>query len=277
MSGSGTYGPDNGGGALTWAARDSAAMLGRGLTRLRHAPGLLVITLVAPLGMLVLFGYIFGGAIGVPGGGDYREYLVPGLFVSVAANGVLTGAITTAQDQQRGVMDRFRTLPMSRLAVPLGQTFCDVLVTAAGLVPLALVGLAVGWRVRDGVGPMLAAFGLLLLFRWVAAWIGQYVGMAVRSEEAAGQLAGLTFMLPMVSNAYVPTEGMPGWLRFLADWNPVTPVTTACRELFGNAGPVAGDAAWPLRHPVAAALIWSAVLLAVFLPLCVRRFDRGGR
>ncbi|MCB5909975.1 ABC transporter permease [Streptomyces pinistramenti] len=258
--------------------RDAIAMLGRYLTRMRHAPGMLVITLVAPLAMLVLFGYLFGSAIGIPGGGNYREYLVPGLFVSVAANGILTGMISTAQDQQRGVMDRFRTLPMSRFAVPFGQTASEVLVAAAGLLPLALAGLAVGWRVRGTAGAALGAFALLLLFRWAAAWIGQYLGMLAKSEETAGQLASLTFMLPMVSNTYVPTEGMPGWLRFLADWNPISSVVAACRELFGNAAPVAAaDAAWPLHHPVTAALLWSLLLLAVFIPLCVHRYTHTDR
>ncbi|QKV95797.1 ABC transporter permease [Streptomyces sp. NA02950] len=261
---------------IRWAARDTAAMLGRQLTRLRHAPALFTITLVAPLMMLVLFGYVFGSAIQVPGSGDYREYLVPGLFVSIAAGGILTGMIGTAQDMQRGVIDRFRTLPMSRAAVPLGQVASDVLIAAVGLVPLALLGLAVGWRIRGGPGAALGAFALLLLFRLATAWIGQYLGMVVGKEEAAGQLSSLTFSLPMVSNTYVPTDGMPGWLRCVADWNPISAVVAACRDLFGNVA-ADPDAAWPLAHPVAASIGWSLLLVAVFMPLTVRRYARGGR
>ncbi|MEV0263309.1 ABC transporter permease [Streptomyces sp. NPDC050617] len=265
--------------SLTWAARDASAMIGRQTTRLRHAPGLLAMTLTAPLLMLVLFGYLFGSAIDVPGGGDYREYLVPGLLVSVSTLGIFTGTLQAVQDRQRGVMDRFRTLPMSRSAVPVGQAVAEVLLAAVGLVPLALVGLAMGWRIRNGVGPALGAIGLLLLFRLATAWIGQYLGTVVKNEEAAGQLAALTFVLPMLSNTYVPTAGMPGWLRFLAEWNPISAVVGACRDLFGNtaASAAAAHPSWPAGHPVAASLLWSALLLAVFVPLTIRRYVRDGR
>lgn len=258
---------------VTTVAHDGGAMLGRQLRRLRHNPGLLVLTQSMPITMLLFFGYVFGSALATPGA-EYRSFLVPGLLVATTANGLMTGMFQAAQDTHRGVMDRFRTLPMSRVAVPLGQAGADLVVTAAGSVLLLLVGLAVGWRIEGSALEAAAAMGLLLLFRFATTWIGITLGLATRSEEAAGQLGGATFILPLLSNAYIPTDNLPGWLRTAAEWNPISAVTTALRDLFGNA-PVPDGAAWPVAHPVAGSLAWCAVLLVVFMPLAVRRYARG--
>lgn len=254
---------------------DGTAVLGRHLQRIRHAPAIMVMTQTMPIVFLLFFGYVFGSALAMPGA-DYRAFLVPGMLVATAANGIMTGMFTAAQDSHRGVMDRFRTLPISRCAVPVGQAAADLLTTAAGLVPLLLVGLAMGWRAEDGWLRAAGAFGLLLLFRCAATWVGILLGVASRSEEAAGQLGSATFMLPLLSNAYIPTDGLPDWLRTVAEWNPISAVATAVRHLFGNA-PVPDGAAWPVAHPVAGALAWCAVLIAVCAPLAVRRYTRGER
>jgi len=254
---------------------DGTAMLGRHLQRIRHNPGLLILTQTMPITMLLFFGYVFGSALAMPGE-QYRAFLVPGLLVATAANGIMTGMFQAAQDSHRGVMDRFRTLPMSRAAVPLGQAVADLLVTAAGTVPLLLVGLAVGWQIEGSALKAAGAVGLLLLFRFAMTWVGILLGLASGSEEAAGQLGSATFMLPLLSNAYIPTDNLPGWLRTVAEWNPISAVTTALRDLFGNA-PIPEGAAWPVTHPVAGSLAWCAVLIAVFLPLAVRRYAHGGR
>ncbi|MFE0371590.1 ABC transporter permease [Streptomyces tendae] len=256
-------------------AYDGAAMLGRQLRRVRNNPGLLILTQTMPITMLLFFGYVFGSALAMPGE-EYRAFLVPGLLVATAANGIMTGMFQAAQDTHRGVTDRLRTLPVSRAAVPLGQSVADVLLTAAGTVPLLLVGVAVGWRVEGGALDAVGAVGLLLLFRFATTWIGIFLGLLTRNEEAAGQLGGATFLLPLLSNAYIPTDGLPGWLRTVAEWNPISAVTTALRDLFGNA-PVPEGAAWPVAHPVAGSLAWCAVLLALFVPLAVRRYAHGGR
>jgi ABC-2 type transport system permease protein len=252
-------------------AYDGTAMLGRQLRRIRNNPGLVVLTQTAPITMLLFFGYVFGSAVAMPGEA-YRSFLVPGLLVATAAGGITTGMLQAAQDTHRGVMDRFRTMPVSRAAVPLGQAAADLVVTAAGTVPLLLVGLAVGWRVEGSVPAAAGALGLLLLFRFACTWVGILLGMLTRDEETGGQLASMTFVLPLLSSAYIPTGGMPGWLRTVAEWNPISAVTTALRDLFGNA-PVPEGAAWPVAHPVAGSLAWCALLLAVCAPLAVRRFS----
>jgi len=253
-------------------ALEGSALVGRNLRRIRHAPAITVMTQTMPIVFLLFFGYVLGGALAVPGA-EYRSFLVPGLLVATAAGGLMTGMFQAAQDTHRGVMDRFLTLPVSRAAVPLGQAVADLLVCAVGTVPMVLVGLAMGWRVEGTALEALGAFGLLLLFRFATTWAGILLGRVSESEEAAGQLGSATFMLPLLSNAYIPTDGMPGWLRTLAEWNPISAVATAVRALFGNA-PVPTGAAWPVAHPVAGSLLWSLGLLAVLVPLAVRRYAR---
>ncbi|MFI9337475.1 ABC transporter permease [Streptomyces althioticus] len=260
---------------MSTLAYDGTAMLGRQLRRARNNPGLLILTQSMPVSMLLFFGYVFGSALAVPGS-EYRSFLVPGLLVATAAGGVMTGMFQSAQDVHRGVTGRFRTLPMSRAAVPAGQAVADVLVTAAGAVPFLLVGLAVGWRVEGGALAAAGAFALLLLFRFACVWAGIYLGLLTRNEEAAGQLGGATFLLPLLSSAYIPTAGLPDGVRTAAEWNPISAVATALRDLFGNA-PVPEGAAWPMAHPVAGSLAWCAVLLAVFVPLAVRQYAKGER
>ncbi|MFG2131112.1 ABC transporter permease [Streptomyces sp. NPDC048751] len=257
---------------MSTLAFDGTAMLGRQLLRVRNNPALVILTQTMPITMLLFFGYVFGSALAMPGA-EYRSFLVPGLLVATAANGIMTGMFQAAQDLHRGVTDRLRTLPVSRAAVPLGQAAADIVVTAAGTVPFLLVGLAVGWRIDGSAPAAVGALALLLLFRFACTWIGIHLGLLTKSEEAAGQLGSATFMLPLLSNAYIPTDNLPGWLRTLAEWNPLSAVSTALRDLFGNA-PVPDGASWPVAHPVAGSLAWSAVLLAVFVPLAVRKYAR---
>lgn len=255
-------------------AYDGLAMTGRQLRRVRNNPGLTVLTLMMPVNMLLFFGYVFGSALAMPGR-EYRSFLVPGLLVATAAGGVMTGMFQAAQDVHRGVADRLRTMPVSRAAVPLGQAVADLVVTAVGTVPLLLVALAVGWRIEGSAAGAAGAVALLLLFRFACTCAGVFLGLLTRSEEAAGQLGAASFVLPLLSDAYIPTDHLPGWLRTLAEWNPISAVTTALRDLFGNA-PVPEGAAWPVAHPVAGALVWSLALTALFLPLAVRRYARAG-
>jgi ABC-2 type transport system permease protein len=253
------------------AVTDGAAAAERQLRRLRHDPSAIAITLGAPVVLVILFGYIFGSAITAPGG-NYREFLLPGLLATIAAN-VLPSMISMARDSSRGVVDRFRSLPIARLAVPFGQAASITLYGLGSFVLMGLCGLAVGWRIERGAGYAIGALALVAAFQFTATWIGMYLGLVLGSEEAASQASILTFPVTMVSNVYVPTSGMPAWLRAIADWNPVSALAAALRELFGN--PTApADGAWPLLHPVVASVGWLVLLLAVFVPLCSARFAR---
>lgn len=256
---------------------DAAALAARVLLYYRHSPGLMAISLIAPVAMLVLFGYVFGSAIQVPGDENYRAYLIPGLFVLTAFNGVMPSMVGAARDVGRGMNDRLRSMPISRAAALLGQTLADLAVSTVVQVVLVGVGLAAGWRIHDGFAPAVGALGLLLLFRFVMTWAGIYLGLLAGREDVAGQLGLLVFPLGMITNVFVPTAGMPAWLRLIASWNPISAAAAACRDLFGNAGPAAPGAPWPLQHPVLATLGWSALILVVFAPLAVSRFSAHGR
>lgn len=257
---------------LRWTLADGWTLVRRELWHLKAQPGLLASALIFPAALTILFGYVFGSAIAVPGGGSYRAYLMPGLFVMTSAFAILINAMTVATEKSKGVMDRFRSMPMARLAVPFGQTGSDLMIGAVSVLIMAGCGLAVGWRAHNGITGTMAAFALILAFRYALSWMGVYLGLAVRNEKTVDNLGPLIFPLTMISNAFVPTGHMPAWLRAIASWNPVSALTAACRQLFGNSGATPAPAAWPLQHPVIATLAWSAALLAVFVMLSVRRY-----
>ncbi|RKS73491.1 ABC-2 type transport system permease protein [Actinomadura pelletieri DSM 43383] len=270
---------------VRWALTDGLTLVERELGRLRREPGELLTALIFPAILVVLFGYVFGSAIAVPGGGNYREYLMPGLFAMVTFTSTMAVTLRVATDASRGVMDRFRAMPMARSAVPFGQTGAEALNGVLGLAIMAATGLLVGWRAHGGIVPTAQAFLLLLLTRYALSWVGCHIGLMVKNERTADQLVPLVFPITMLSNAFVPTDGMPTVLRVIAEWNPVSALTAACRDLFDNpgapaTGPAAGpgaETAWPLAHPVAATLGWTALLLVIFVPLSVRTYRRRGR
>jgi ABC transporter DrrB family efflux protein len=236
-------------------------------------PETLMNVTVQPVMFVLLFAYVFGGAIGLPGGGSYREYLIGGMFGMGVAGSAPGTAVALVADMSEGIIDRFRSLPISRAAVLIGRTSADLLTQVIGAVVVAVTGLAIGWRIHAGPASALAAIGLTLLFGYAFTWAGVCLGMVLRSVEAAQQLGFILFIpLTFVSNAFVPTQGMPAWLRVAADWNPFSAIAAACRHLFGNPNPSALARAWPMQHPGLAVLLWSGVLLAVFVPLAVRLY-----
>ncbi|MCO6003730.1 ABC transporter permease [Actinoallomurus purpureus] len=259
-------------GRLRWALADGWTVVRRNLAHLKSQPGQLIAELVFPAVMVLMFGYVFGSAIPIPGGGNYREYLMPGLFGMTAFTGVLATATVVAQDAGRGVMDRFRSMPMARSAVPFGQTGADIITGALAMAGMVVCGFAIGWRPHEGPARTMAAFGLLVLLRYAISWGGVLLGLMIK-EETLDKLVPLIFPITMVSNSFVPTGGMPTWLRVIADWNPVSAIVAACRDLFGSPG-TTGSAhlVWPLAHPVVATLLWSIVLLVLFVPASVHRY-----
>jgi ABC-2 type transport system permease protein len=275
MSAIGAPAPAAPGGYATrarWAVTEGLTAALRVLTKLRHDPTSIALTLGAPVFLVLIFGYIFGSAITLPGRGNYRDFLVSGLFVTIAAN-IVPSMVAMARDATRGVVDRFRSLPVSRAAVPFGQAAATSAYGLVNFILMALCGLVVGWRIHRGAADALAALGLLLAFQLAATWVGLYLGLVIGKEEAAAQASILVFPVTMISNVFVPTTGMPGWLRLIADWNPVSALAAAARQLFGSpTAPAAG--AWPLEHPVTASLAWTGLLLVIFVPLCVRRYAR---
>ncbi len=246
-----------------WAVRDTATTAWRSLVGAFREPQNIVFALLQPVMFVLLFVYVFGGAIEVPGG-SYVDYLMPGIFVQTAIFAGVTTGVGLAEDMRKGVVDRFRTLPMSRTAVIAGRAVADTARTVVSLLLMVLVGFAVGYR-PDSIGGLVAGLGLVLLVAFAFTWFYVVVALAVKSPEAA-QSAGfvLTFPLTFASSAFVATDTMPGWLRAFAENQPITLAADATRALTGI-----GDAsAWP-------AIAWAAGLLAVLVPTAVALFRRA--
>lgn len=260
----GTFGPD------------SLVVARRNLTRLMREPDSLIFGILQSIMFVLLFRYVFGGAISVPGG-SYVEFLMAGIFVQTVAFSAATTTIAMANDLSRGIIDRFRSLPMARGAVLAGRTVSDLAFSAITVAAMALTGVLVGWRTHSSPLEVAAGFALLMLFSYAFLWIGAVIGMAARSPEVA-QSAGLIWLFPLtfVSNVFVPTETMPTWLRTIAEWNPISAVALALRDLFGNLPPgYDAGSAWPMQHPVAASIIWCVLLLAIFVPLGVSVYRKA--
>lgn len=259
------------------AVSDALVLTWRYLKRIPRIPELAVFAVLQSIMFVLLFAFVFGGAIPLPGGGDYKEFLMPGIFAQTIVFASATTAIGMADDLGKGIIDRFRSLPMARSAVLTGRTVSDVVYNAAILVVLMLSGLAVGWTVRTGVPELMAGIGLLLLFTFAMAWIGVWLGLSVPSVEVAQQVAfTVLFPITFVSNVFVPPQALPSWLQPVAEWNPTSTLTAALRELWGNPNPFASDGL-PAREPVLVTIAWVVVIVAVFGPLGVRRYRSMSR
>jgi ABC transporter DrrB family efflux protein len=253
------------------AVRDGRIVAWRNLKRVPRIPELAIFAVLQSIMFVLLFAFVFGGAIPLPGGGSYREFLMPGLFAQTLGFAAVTTAVGIADDMSKGLIDRFRSLPMARSAVLSGRTLADVVYQAGILVVLMLSGLAVGWRVHTGVGHFVVAVALLIGFAFAMAWIGVLMGLLVPSVEVAQQL-GFVVILPLtfLSNAFVATQTMPGVLQPVAEWNPFSALTGASRQLFGNPNPFSSG--FPGEHPIILSLLWIGLIIGIFGPLAVRRY-----
>jgi ABC transporter DrrB family efflux protein len=262
--------------AIALAAVDGWVVTKRNLTKIRRVPDLLIFSTIQPIMFVLLFAYVFGGAIRVPGT-HYREYLMAGIFTQTVAFGAGITAIGLADDLQRGVIDRFRSLPMSRAAVLIGRTTSDLLNNLLVVIVMSACGLLVGWRIHTD--PLRAAAGFVVLFGFAYAmsWISATIGLTAKSVEVA-QSAGFIWIFPLtfLSNAFIPTNTLPSVLQKVADWNPISSIVLAVRDLWGNSaiGLARGDG-FPARHPLLLSVLWIVAILVVFLPLSINKYRRA--
>jgi ABC-2 type transport system permease protein len=251
--------------------RNVIVMTRRNLVHIAREPMQLSDVTIQPILFTLLFVYVFGSGIPIAGG-SYKNFAMAGLLTMNLTTSSVGTAIGLSTDLNTGMIERFRTLPMWRASVLVGRTLSDVLSAAVCVTIVAITGLAIGWRPEHGVLSVLAGFGVALLFSYALSWALACLGMISKGPESAMSIGFIViFPLAFVSNALVPTAHMPGWLRLIADWNPVSAVTAAARSLFGNPNPT-GSHAWPMEHPVAAALMWSVAIIVVAAPLAARLF-----
>jgi ABC transporter DrrB family efflux protein len=263
---------------LVRSARDASVVARRNLIKIKRVPDLLVFTLLSPIMFVLLFAYVFGSAIDVPGV-NYREFLMAGIFAQTVVFGATITGAGLAEDIQKGIIDRFRSLPMSRTAVLTGRTASDVVNNVLVLIVMSLTGLLVGWRITTNPLRALGGYLLLLLFAYAVSWIMAYIGLLVPSPEVVNNASFIAiFPLTFIANTFVPTDGFPAPLRTFADWNPVSSVTLAARQAFGNVPegfPIPDT--WSLQHPVAYTLIWVGIFLVVFVPLSARQYQKAAQ
>lgn len=256
---------------------DSLVIARRDLAHVRQIPEKLLDVTLQPIMFVLLFAYVFGGVIAVPDG-NYREYLLGGVLVQSIGFGIMGPATSIATDLKEGVVDRFRTLPMARSAYLTGHILAELAAASIGVVVLSLSGLVVGWRIHSDLPHALAAYGVILLFAFTMQWIGTLLGIVVRSPDAAQGAVFLTmFPMTFLASTFVPLAGLSGVLRTIGEWNPISTLACAVRELFGNPTAVPVDAAWPIRHAVPVAIGQCLLLLAIAIPLALWSFRRRTR
>src|SRR5271166_335215 len=271
----GVAGPGRSSGAVWGRVRNVWAMTRRNLVHISREPMQLSDVTIQPVLFTVLFIFIFGGGIPIPDGGSYTDFVLAGLLALNLVTSTMGTAVGLSTDLHEGMIDRFRALPMWRPAVLVGRSVADLMTACLCALIVALTGLAVGWRPDAAFPSVIAGFWVVLLFTYSLTWIAACVGLNSKSPESAASFGFIVlFPLAFVSNAMVPTRHMPGWLQAIADWKPVSAATSAARDLWGNPNPSGTIQAWPMQHPVEAALIWSVLILAVAAPLASHFFRR---
>lgn len=246
----------------------------RNLIKLKRSPDMLVFAVLQPIMFVLLFSQVYGGAIQVQGT-DYTQFLMAGIFAQTVVFGATFSGSAMAQDLKEGLIDRFRTLPMSASAVLVGRTNSDLVLNSISMAIMMLTGLAVGWRVNSSPLEFLAGIALLLLFSYAFSWVMALLGMSVKTPEVINNASFMIlFPLTFISNAFVPSDTLPLVLRVFAEWNPVSSLVQAARELFGNVGSAPVPDIWTMQHPVVTVLIGIAVMLVVFVPWAVNKYTR---
>ena len=244
----------------------------RNLIKIKRSPDMLVFAVIQPIMFVLLFSQVYAGSISVEGT-DYVQFLMAGIFAQTVVFGSTFSGAAMAQDLKEGIIDRFRSLPITSSAVLIGRTNSDLVLNSISMVIMMLTGLLVGWRVNSSVPEFLAGVGLLLLFSYSFSWVMALLGMSVKTPEVINNASFLIlFPLTFISNAFVPSDTLPTPLRVFAEWNPVSSLVQAARELFGNEGTAPVPDIWTMQNPIITVLIGITVMLVVFVPLCVRKF-----
>jgi ABC-2 type transport system permease protein len=259
-----------------YVVTDAVTITRRNLKKILRVPDLLVFTLISPIMFVLLFAFVFGGAIGTQDTGvGYREFLTPGIFVQTVAFGATFTGYSLAEDLQKGIIDRFRSLPMAPSAVLFGRTISDVAINVISLIVMAVTGLLIGWRIRTSVFDAVIGFAMILLFAYAISWVMAYVALVVRTPEVVNNASFVViFPATFMANTFVSTSSMPGAVAAIANWNPVSAAAQSARERFGNLAPDAAvPDAWSLQHPELYLLIWAVGIVAVFAPLSIRRYQ----
>jgi len=259
---------------MKYVISDVMTITKRQLLQLARIPEVLVFSTIQPVMFVLLFRFVFGGSISTGQPGGYVQLLMPGIFVQTVAFTLAATAVGLAEDMKKGLIDRFRSLPISRGAVVIGRTFGDALLNILVLTVMAAAGYAVGWRPTSGSLSIALAFLFLFMFGYALSWIGIYVGLAVKEARTVQSVGFLvTFPLTFLSNAFAPTTGMPKALQYFAEWNPVSTMVAACRQLFGLKNEFGATASsWPSQHPVETSLLYMVLLMVVFIPLSIRKY-----
>jgi len=260
---------------LTLAFADGAVIAKRNLIKIKRLPEVLIWTTMSPIMFVVLFAYIFGSSIHIQGV-SYREYLIAGVFAQTVIFGSTFTGAGLAEDMTKGIIDRFRSLPMARSAVLLGRTGSDIAYNSISILVMTITGLIVGWRIHTSAPSAFVGFLILLMFAYAISWVMAYVGLKVPSVEVVNNASFMViFPLTFIANTFVQADRLPGPLKTFAEWNPVSSVAQAVREAFGNTGTAPVPNAWSLRNPIAYTLIWVGIIVAIFVPLSVRQYTKA--
>jgi len=250
-------------------------MVKRNMIHTKRMPEMLSDVTVQPIMFVLLFAFVFGASIATAGSASYREFLLPGIQAQTIVFTAFVVSTGITADIEKGIIDRFRSLPIRRSAVLIGRSVASLLHSSIGVVVMAVTGLCIGWRIRGGFWDAVLAFALILVFGFGLIWFGILIGSLMRSVEAVnGVMFTVLFPITFLANTFAPTEPMPRWLRVAAEWNPVSSLTQAVRELWGNGPPAPPEAQLPLHHPILATILWSLAITAVIAPFALRAYAR---
>ena len=259
----------------TGLLRQSLTIVRRNLIHIKRMPEMLMDVTIQPIMFVLLFAYVFGGSIETGSPAGYREWLLGGIMGQTIAFASFVVAVGLTADIDKGIVDRMRSLPINPAAVLVGRSISSLMHSSIGILVMSVTGLFVGWRIRDGLPNAVLAYLLLLMWGFAMIWVGILVGSAMRSVESVNGLMFTTmFPITFLANTFAPTSNMPHWLRVIAEWNPISSLVQAVRQLWGNDLPVPADAALPLHHPIITTLIWTVGLTLVMAPLAIRAFAK---